>query len=257
MSASDTPAGNTSGAATVRIGCAGWSIPRAHAARFPADGSQLERYAQVFDAVEINSSFYRPHQPATWRKWSDAVPADFRFAVKMPKAISHGARLRECSPLLDAFIAQVSNLGDKLGCLLLQLPPSLAWDAGVALPFFEQLRRVYRGPVACEPRHASWFNAAVSRALREHAIARAAADPARLPRAALPAGDRRFCYVRLHGSPRIYYDAYDAATLTRIAAHLRCPEGVRRECWCIFDNTAAGHATGNALELREQIAANR
>jgi uncharacterized protein YecE (DUF72 family) len=257
VSARATPQTDTASAVHFRIGCAGWSIPRAHAARFPADGSQLERYAQVFDAVEINSSFYRPHQPATWRKWSDAVPADFRFAVKMPKAISHTARLRDCGELLDAFIAQVSNLGDKLGCLLLQLPPSLAWDAGVALPFFEQLRGVYRGPVACEPRHASWFNATVSRALREHAIARVAADPARLPRAALPAGDRRFCYVRLHGSPRIYYDAYDAATLARLAVHLERPLAGRRECWCIFDNTALGHATGNALALRERLAARR
>lgn len=237
----------------MRIGCAGWSIPRAHAARFPADGSQLERYAGVFNAVEINSSFYRPHQPGTWRRWAEAVPADFRFAVKMPKAISHTARLRDCGELLEGFMAQVSNLGAKLGCLLLQLPPSLAWDADVALAFFEQLRAIYRGPLACEPRHAPWFRGEVDRALRNLGVARVAADPARVPRAALPGGDRRLAYLRLHGSPHVYYDAYPAATLQRLARRMAQPPAALAECWCIFDNTTLGHATADALTLQELL----
>jgi uncharacterized protein YecE (DUF72 family) len=240
-------------APVMRIGCAGWSIPRTHAAHFPVEGSQLERYAQLFNAVEINSSFYRPHQPATWRKWNEAVPANFRFSVKMPKAISHTARLRDCAGLLDTFIAQVSNLGDKLGCLLLQLPPSLAWDAGIALAFFEQLRRLHSGPVACEPRHASWFGGEVDRALREFGVARVAADPARVRRAAVPGGDHRLAYLRLHGSPHVYYDAYPAAVLERLARRLQRPHAALAECWCIFDNTALGHATADALTVQELL----
>lgn len=253
MSRRTKPAARTAATAVMRIGCAGWSIPRAHAAAFPADGSQLERYAQVFNAVEINSSFYRPHQPATWRKWSEAVPADFRFAVKMPKTISHTARLRDCGPLLEGFLAQVGHLGGKLGCLLLQLPPSLAWDADVALAFFEQLRTLYRGPLACEPRHASWFRGGVDRALRDLGTARVAADPARVPRAAVPGGDRRVAYLRLHGSPHVYYDAYPAATLERLARRMRQPDAVLAECWCIFDNTTLGHATADALKLQALV----
>jgi uncharacterized protein YecE (DUF72 family) len=233
----------------IRVGCAGWSIPKAHAAAFPADGSTLERYAQVFDCVEINSSFYRPHRPATWRRWADSVPAGFRFAAKMPKAISHDCRLRTCDGLVTAFLDQVGELGDKLGWLLLQLPPSLVFDATVALPFFERLRESYERPLACEPRHASWFTAEVDRALRTLHVSRVAADPARVPCAALPGGSRRRVYFRLHGSPRMYYDGYESPALAQVAARLQGSAGG----WCIFDNTTLGHATGNALELRRML----
>ncbi len=231
------------------VGCAGWTIPAAFAEEFPTEGSHLQRYAQVFNAVEINSSFYRPHRPATYRRWADAVPEDFRFAVKMPRAISHEARLQACAPALQAFLDQAGPLGAKLGCLLLQLPPSLAFEASTALPFFDQLRRLYAGPVLCEPRHASWFAGSVSLALRERGIGRVAADPPRRPRAALPTGDMTLQYLRLHGSPRMYYDSYADAVLKGISRRmLRRTPGVLK-CWCIFDNTAAGRATGNAMTL--------
>jgi uncharacterized protein YecE (DUF72 family) len=232
-----------------RIGCAGWSIPRVHAGAFPSGDSALERYAQVFDCVEVNSSFYRPHRPATWRRWGDSVPAGFRFAAKMPRAISHECRLRACDGLVDAFLDQAGELGEKLGWLLLQLPPSLAFDATVALPFFARLRERHAGPLACEPRHASWLRAGVDRALRGFGVTRVAADPARVPRAALPGGDRSRIYLRLHGSPRMYYDAYPPQVLERIARRLRNAP----PAWCIFDNTAAGHATGDALALRRRL----
>ncbi|MEI7038334.1 DUF72 domain-containing protein [Fulvimonas yonginensis] len=233
----------------MRIGCAGWSVPRAHAGAFPAGGSALERYAQVFDCVEVNSSFHRPHRPATWRRWASSVPDDFRFAAKMPRAISHERRLQACDDLLLAFLDQVGELEHKLGWLLLQLPPSLAFDAAVALPFLERLRDRYRGPLACEPRHPSWFRGAVDRALRDVHVARVAADPARVPRAAVPGGERQRIYLRLHGSPRTYYDAYAPTALARLAC------GLRRAppAWCIFDNTALGHATGDALALRDLL----
>jgi uncharacterized protein YecE (DUF72 family) len=235
------------------IGCAGWSIPAALAGRFPDGNSHLERYAQRFNCVEVNSSFYRPHLPATWRRWAASVPADFRFAVKMPRAISHEARLRNAEAALQIFLGQVEQLGLKLGCLLLQLPPSLVYEPGEILPFFDQLARMHQGPVVCEPRHSSWFHPAVNRALRERGIARVAADPARHPRAAVPAGDRRLQYFRLHGSPRIYYDAYSDDALRRIERRLRRPthRGVQR--WCVFDNTALGHAVANGLDLIERL----
>ena len=231
------------------IGCAGWSIPVALADHFPDGESHLERYARRFNGVEINSSFYRPHRPATWRRWATSVPASFRFAVKMPRTISHEARLRDAGAALQIFLGQVDELGSKLGCLLLQLPPSLAYQPLEVLPFFDQLVQLHQGPVACEPRHRSWFHPAVSRALRERGIARVAADPARHPRAAIPAGDRRLQYLRLHGSPRIYYDAYSDEALRRIERRLRRPDHNDVQRWCIFDNTALGHAAANGLDL--------
>jgi uncharacterized protein YecE (DUF72 family) len=237
----------------IRIGCAGWSIAAHDAARFPGDGSHLQRYARVLDAVEINSSFYRPHRPQTYARWADAVPAHFRFAVKMPKAISHGKRLRDCDAELRAFLDEIARLGARLGVLLLQLPPSLHFDAHVALPFFDRLRALHAGPVACEPRHPTWFRREVEAALRLRGVSRAAADPARVPRAAVPGGDHGIEYVRLHGSPRMYHDAYDEGLLARVARRLVRSSACTRERWCIFDNTAQGHAIGNALKLRAMV----
>lgn len=237
----------------IYTGSAGWSIPSAHAAAFGEGASQLKRYAAVLDGVEINSSFYRPHRPATYQRWAASVPDAFRFSVKMPRTISHGAKLHDCQRLLEAFLGDVGQLGGKLGCLLLQLPPSLAWEPSIALPFFQLLRSMHAGPVACEPRHASWFGPAASRALLEWGISRVAADPALCPRAAVPGGDASLQYVRLHGSPRMYHDAYPEAVLHRIQRWLQRPSPRTTQRWCIFDNSASGHAVGNALTLRNLL----
>jgi uncharacterized protein YecE (DUF72 family) len=233
----------------VRIGCAGWSIPSGDAASFGSGASHLQRYATRFDVVEINSSFYRPHAARTYERWAAAVPARFRFSAKLPKAITHDARLKGCGPLLDRFAGEVGGLGSKLGCLLVQLPPSLAFDARVANTFFAMLRRRFDVAIACEPRHASWFDPNVSTLWQRHAIARVAADPARLPEAGRPAGQGEWTYWRLHGSPRMYYDNYDEARLRNFTADISAAKG--RVAWCIFDNTAAGHAIPNALRLRQ------
>ena len=100
----------------IRIGTAGWSIPAAYRSRFPDSGSQLEKYAAELTAVEINSSFYRPHRRTTYERWADSVPAGFRFAVKLPRTITQDSKLQDCGELLDRFLAEVSGLGDKLGC---------------------------------------------------------------------------------------------------------------------------------------------
>ena len=75
----------------------------------------------MFNAVEINSSFYRPHRASTYARWSQSVPDEFRFAVKVPKSVTHGLRLVGCADLLDEFLGPVRALGDKLGCLLVRL----------------------------------------------------------------------------------------------------------------------------------------
>lgn len=237
----------------VRIGCAGWTLPGPEATLAFGEGGHLERYARIFDAVEVNSSFYRPHRPQTYARWAAAVPQGFRFAVKMPKTISHDHRLHGCIRDLDVFLGEVTQLGASLGVLLLQLPPNLAFERRTALAFFDALRRRHAGPVACEPRHPSWFSARVEAELRERGIARAAADPARVPRAAAAGGDHAVEYVRLHGSPRMYYDAYGSEALARIARRLARPSTRVRERWCIFDNTTLGHALTDALALRELL----
>src|ERR1700710_2534323 len=110
------------------IGTAGWGVPSRYAGELPSGGSHLARYATRLNAVEINSSFYRPHQRKTYERWAASVPLDFRFAVKLPRAITHDARLAEADAALEVFHTQVSGLGRKLGPLLVQLPPSLVFD---------------------------------------------------------------------------------------------------------------------------------
>ncbi|HEX5284944.1 MAG TPA: DUF72 domain-containing protein [Bryocella sp.] len=241
----------------IRIGTAGWTLPRQHAHHFPESGTHLERCAQGLNCVEINSSFHRPHQRKTWERWARCTPPEFRFSVKLPKAITHTAQLANCGALLQQFFEEVRGLEEKLGPLLVQLPPKLEFDEGLAQDFFTTIRELHpqesqSGFIALEPRHASWFTAAVNRVLRSFEIARVAADPPRgSPAAEAPGGWPRLCYWRLHGQPRTYYSAYDPAFLREFAQKVR--ETSSAEQWVIFDNTALGHATGNALELMRAL----
>jgi uncharacterized protein YecE (DUF72 family) len=231
------------------IGTAGWSVASRYAAEMPPGGSHLERYARRLNAVEINSSFYRPHRRETYERWASSVPASFRFSVKVPKAMTHEHRLADCGALLDRFVAEVTGLGDKLGVLLVQLPPKLAFEKRAADRFFRDLRQRFDVAVACEPRHASWFTPAVNDWLAARGIARVAADPAPVTGGGEPGGWNGVSYFRWHGSPRIYYSDYDAAALATLGERLDAQREQGIPTWCIFDNTAMGAALRNALAL--------
>lgn len=232
----------------VRVGCAGWSIPAASAAEFPGEGTHLERYARRLCVAEINSSFYRPHRPSTYARWAASTPPGFLFSVKVPKEITHTRKLQDPEEPLDRFLAEMSALGDRLGPLLVQLPPRLALDTTHAAAFFQALRARFSGAVVCEPRHPTWFEEEGEQLLQRYEIARVAADPAPVPAAAEPGGWDGLVYYRLHGSPRIYYSRYPEEFLEALAGRMR-----DRDAWCIFDNTAAGEATGNALDLQSRL----
>ena len=230
------------------IGCAGWGISKEAAAAFPTEGSHLERYAAVFPAVEINSSFYRPHQPQTYVRWADSVPPGFRFSVKLPKAISHEARLRDADALLDGFAGEVNHLGAKLGCVLVQLPPKGVFDEDVARDFLPRLHGRVGCMLALEARHPSWFSDAATAVLREHAVTRVMADPpAGQPGPHVPTTDA--AYIRLHGTPKVYYSSYPPEFLRDVERRIVAMARPGVDLWCIFDNTAEGHAVPNALEV--------
>lgn len=234
----------------VFVGTAGWNIPRGSARRFPADGTHLQRYAQRLTCTEINSSFYRPHSHTTYRRWADSTPDDFRFAVKIPRAITHDARLARSEAALEQFLHDTDGLGSKRGPLLVQLPPSLAYDARLVGRFFSVLRRRYDGPVVCEPRHVSWAGLDAERMLSRYRVSRVAADPPLAPAFAHPAGWPGLVYIRLHGSPRTYWSRYTLEYLDALAASLRT---ATTTAWCVFDNTAAGAAAENACELFDMV----
>jgi uncharacterized protein YecE (DUF72 family) len=234
----------------LRIGTAGWNIPSRYKQDIPDGGSHLERYAGYLNAVEINSSFYRPHQRRTYERWAGATPDGFRFSVKMPKTISHEHRLKDSEPLLERFLDEACGLGDKLGVMLLQLPPKFSFDERVAGEFFESVKARTKIPVALEPRHASWFTPQVNDWLAEQKIARVSADPAPMQDAGEPGGWQRLVYYRWHGSPKIYYSDYEPDALGSLKGRLDTSRSRGAETWCIFDNTALGAALGNALSIK-------
>lgn len=236
-------------------------MPKQHQSLFSASPegaklSHLQRYAGRLHCVEINSSFHRPHRRATWERWAAVTPHNFRFAVKAPKSVTHTAKLVNTGGALLEFFHAVSGLGEKLGPVLIQLPPSLTFDEGVAREFFTTLRELHPGAVALEPRHASWFWAPVDRLLRSFQIARVAADPPKgSDLAAQPAGWPVLRYWRLHGSPRTYYSEYDSQWLHAFAQRLQLHQASSQQAqtWVIFDNTAHGHATANAVWLHNAL----
>ena len=231
----------------MHVGVAGWSIRKEQSSLFAGEGTHLQRYATRFDAVEINSSFYQSHQRDTYQRWAKSVPARFRFAVKMPKWLTHEDGLEETGEPLAQFVEEIGGLGRKLGCVLVQLPPGLAYDPRTVETFFAKLRARYRGAAVCEPRHGSWFTGAADDRLAAHGVGRVGADPRCAEHGDEPAGSTRIAYFRLHGSPVMYHSSYDAEYLDRLAARMQMVK--KTPVWCIFDNTARGAAALNAIDL--------
>lgn len=248
----------------VYIGVAGWALPspayepkpgfapKLPQERFGEGGSALERYARAYPAVEINSTFYRMHKPGTFTRWAETVPAGFRFSVKLAKEITHELGLANAREALERFFAPVLGLGRAMGPLLIQLPPSRAFETRRATAFLRDLRALYNGPAVLEARHETWFEPTVTRLLAEHGIAHVLADPCTVE--VEPGPKDNPVYYRLHGSPRVYYSGYSEDFLDDLAGKIaRLRE--HTEVWCIFDNTAAGFAQHDALGLIDRLAA--
>jgi uncharacterized protein YecE (DUF72 family) len=233
------------------VGTAGWNVPRVQKERFAADGTGLQRYSSRLNASVINSSFYRSHAASTYERWAASVPRGFLFAVKMPKAISHERALLRAREPLTRFLDEIAALGPALGPLLLQLPPSQAFDSRRVGRFLTLLRTLFEGNVVCEPRHATWTSAAATRILVESRVARVAADPPRAHGLDEPGGWPGLVYFRWHGSPQPYFSAYSGEQLGELAVKLSRSSV---DAWCIFDNTGSGAAAGNALDVRESLA---
>jgi uncharacterized protein YecE (DUF72 family) len=177
------------------------------------------------------------------------VGDDFRFSVKLPKAISHARASAYQDADVERFADEVAGLGEKLGAVLVQFPPSRAYRREDAETLFQALGLRLPCPLVCEPRHATWFAPSVERLLDDLQISRVGADPPPAPGADVPGGSPSIRYHRLHGSPLIYYSEYTPVALDSLHSTLDTEARAVTDIWCIFDNTAAGAATSNALEL--------
>lgn len=223
------------------VATAGWSVPKSVADRFPKDGSVLERYATVFDGVEINSTFYRRHRPDTFKRWAVSVPETFRFAMKIPKEITHERRLSDIDEPFASFLNDISHLGGKVGPLLCQLAPNLPFERATAEPALALMRSGHPGRIVIEPRHPTWASTEALSLFRKLSIDRVLADPPVIWQAS--DFDEPPWYIRLHGKPKIYYSDYAVSEIKAFRAL------VASDGWCVFDNTASGAATRNALEM--------
>src|SRR4051794_10940198 len=150
----------------ILVGTSGYNYPEWRGTFYPEKfptSKMLAYYAERFDTVEVNYTFYRVPTPELLEGWSHTVPDGFRFTLKAPQRITHHAKLQHCEELTQNFCRTASTLGAKLGVLLFQLPPTLKRDDAVFRDFLTLLPEGTRA--AFEFRHASWHDDAVFAAL--------------------------------------------------------------------------------------------
>ncbi len=219
---------------SVRIGCAG-------------EASDLERQAGIFTAIELDASFSKPWSRRDFDRWAAAVPAGFRFSVKLPRGLINR----------DEVLKRVEGLGEKLGTVVMPLPLNLPFHAPTSRASFESFRRHFAGDVVVEPAHPSWYGEEADEMFAELQVSRAASDPATVPQAAFPGGWLGTVYFRLRGSPERVHSLYDGDFLRAMSRRLRGHMEQGANVWCIFDNNDRQGAFPNALEALRLLEANR
>ena len=233
-----------------RIGTSGWQYPHWKGAFYPEGtktAEQLHFYSSRLDTLELNVTFYRQVKESTFRKWYESVPGEFLFSAKMSRFITHIRRLKADEESIGKFLSGVSLLKDKLGVILIQLPPVMKYDRSLLEDFLGRLDATYRYTV--EARNISFVCDDFFTLLRELGIAWCIADSAgRFPyHEELTAG---FVYIRLHGSDILYASNYSEEELLMWRDRIR---GWGRDAFVYFDNDFQGYAAKNALTLKSML----
>jgi len=238
----------------VRVGTSGWHYPHWRGPFYPRDlppERWLAWYAERFEAVEINNSFYRTPDPETCAAWAAQVPRGFRFAVKANRAITHRRKLKDAAPLVRDFLARIEPLGRRRGPVLFQLPPRWRCNVARLAAFLEALPEGL--PCAFEFRDRDWHREEVYRLLERHAAAFCIFDLAgELSPLAVTAS---LVYVRLHGPDGPYAGSYATPALRAWARRASAWAREGHEVWILFDNDERGHAARNAATLRRLLEA--
>jgi uncharacterized protein YecE (DUF72 family) len=237
------------------VGTSGWAYPswRRHLYSGVPQRAWLQKAASVFDAVEINGSFYTQIKPETYRRWRDETPPEFRFSVKGHRFVTHYKRLRDCGDSIARLRDQASELGDKLLAVVWQLPANLGADTGRLDDFLAALAAWPAVRHAMELRHTSWFTDDVASRLAAARVAVCMGDAPDFPMWREVTTD--LVYVRLHGHTRKYASSYSPAHLERWATDIQRWTAGGRDVHLYFDNDAEGHAVTNAIDLRRLLAA--
>ena len=239
-------------ASPIRIGCSGWQYKHWRGDFYPAEippAQWLEYYAQRFDTVEINNSFYRLPEETTFAAWKRRAPPGFLYAVKASRFLTHMKKLKDPEEPIERFFTRAKHLGNALGPVLFQLPPR--WPANVERLkiFLQALPKRWRH--AIEFRDPSWYSDEVFALLDRYRVALCLHDMQG------SASERRaigpFVYARFHGTTK-YGGRYDDQTLESWAEWLvaRAREG--SPVYAYFNNDVGGHAPRDAARLREATA---
>jgi uncharacterized protein YecE (DUF72 family) len=235
----------------ISIGTSGWNYDHWKGNFYPEGLPKtrwLKHYCETFSTLEVNATFYRRMRPSTFEKWRQETPEGFLWAVKAHRFITHIKRLHDAQEPLAAFLDSLSPLAEMLGPILFQLPPSLAFERGLARSFCSNLSKGRR--YAIEARHKSWLSDEALSSIKDFSIAWCISDTAgRYPY--LEAITSDFTYIRLHGSKRLYASCYTEDELQAWAAKIR-NWGI--DTYVYFDNDFMGYASMNALRLKEILA---
>jgi len=236
----------------VHIGCSGWVYKHWRGIFYPEGLPQkrwFERYAEEFDTVEINASFYRLPLASTFEGWRDKAPQGFRYAVKVNRFITHMKKLLECEEPLDQFIALARPLGEKLGPLLYQLPPSLHLDAPRLEAFLKRLppdlEHVF------EFRHKSWYVPETYALLDRYGASFCVHDMPGSATERISVGP--IAYVRFHGGEGKYWGRYSDEGLLGWTDWLLEQSLQGRSVWCYFNNDIHGHAIEDGRTLKSMV----
>jgi uncharacterized protein YecE (DUF72 family) len=235
----------------VRIGCSGYDYRHWQGRWYPPDLPRSRRfafYAERFDTVEINASFYRFPTEAAVSRWLKQAPSGFAYSVKAPRLITHLKRFHDCQSLLDDFYGVLAGLGAYLGCVLFQLPPSLHFSEESLARLLVAMHPDFRNVI--EFRHAGWWRPQVFEALRENKVGFCVVSAPGLPDEMIATASD--AYLRLHGDPW-YAQDYGEAELAAWAARIRGLDAPRT--WVYFNNDHEAFAPANAAALRPILAA--
>ncbi len=240
-------------AVRIHIGCSGWVYRHWKGGFYPADLPQkrwFERYAQDFDTVEINASFYRLPLASTFEGWREKAPPGFRYAVKANRFLTHMKKLVDCEAPLAEFIDLARRLGETLGPILYQLPPSLHKDPARLEAFLRRLPGDLEHVV--EFRHKSWYDERVLELLDRHGAGFVAHDLVGLVSPRWASGGT--AYVRFHGTGGKYRGRYGDEQMIDWAQWLLEQRNAGRTAWAYFNNDIGGDAIEDARALKRALA---
>lgn len=236
------------------IGCSGFHYPAWKEVFYPKGLPQrkwLEYYCSQFNTLELNVTFYRFPQLSFLQKWYAASPDNFLFSVKVPRLITHYKQFNDTQSSLNDFYATVKEgLQHKLGCVLFQLPGSIAYSPDLLNRILLHLEPSFTNVI--EFRHQSWWNETVLNALRRQQVVFCGMSYPKLPDGFI--ATTTTAYYRFHGIAELYRSAYTTQFLQRIGNDITATPELKR-VFLYFNNTMEMSAINNARYM-QQFAAN-